>query len=430
MNVRVFLAGVLGGILTTALLRYPLYNYLPGLAGAEWPPASGGLAYGLLAAALLALLLTGVLGARLSGRQGRAAGAAAGAWAGLVAALPAYMWFGTAAAGVWGGRSLVAFGLHAPATEAEAMRLLIDTVVGTVVWTYGALWLTVAGGVILGGIGGLLVGAGGARQKDLPGLWSVVSVAGLLTMVLNGVVVVTVFALLGTQAQAAAAKIDYTPAIAPGWILVVALLTALAPLLAWQVVGIVSLHGISRSGGQAPIGLKPTAWVLGLLPFILVVFLALVGWSALLNLFFAPVILAALALGGYTLWKFAWRKAAPVTDQATPTGAAARPAKAVSAELITWTTALTGSAMISGLYFGTSPAALNLVLLAVTSISALLPTPETAAPTQTMAELVQSMYTIQANVAAYGILAVAILTALVGVAAWLIRRWQLSRRPA
>jgi predicted anti-sigma-YlaC factor YlaD len=177
MNAKMYLPGLAAGFLVSILLWFPLSATLL----ADWPRSSAGLVWVLGFLAGIILCASGAVAARLSGAASRRGASMAGAVCGLVAALLAFILVGSAAAGVWGARPLLDFGLKRASGEAQSIQLLLDSLTSVHWWTMLALWASMIAGLALGGLGGFLAGPGGLPDPEMNLIYQVVAVSGVLT---------------------------------------------------------------------------------------------------------------------------------------------------------------------------------------------------------------------------------------------------------
>jgi hypothetical protein len=181
---KIILAGLGGGLALIPALFYPLYVLLPGRYIDGW--AAGSSALGLLSGivAVLLAVATGLLAARWARADSRVSGTLFGALAGGVAGAVVFFGLGAAAAAVAGNAPLLAHGLGLAASEAEAVRLLSEAMIGITWGVCGAFWAALLTGVGLGAIGGLLLPStegAPARLDPRPVATSILISAGLLS---------------------------------------------------------------------------------------------------------------------------------------------------------------------------------------------------------------------------------------------------------
>ncbi len=202
MNAKMVLPGLIAGILSSLLCWFPLTVYLPSALLTDLPRANAGLAWGLGLLAILCLLASGAVAARISGAGSRQSAAVCGAVSSSVAALLVYLLVGGAAAGVWGARPLLLFGLNQASSDAQSTQLLLDNVIGIHWWTMLAVWVALITGLVLGALGGFLAGPGGIPDPQMYLIGQIVAVSGVLTAGL-GLIISTAFllALLQSSAQ-------------------------------------------------------------------------------------------------------------------------------------------------------------------------------------------------------------------------------------
>jgi hypothetical protein len=361
MRARVYVAGLGGGVLVTSVLYYPLYLYLPGTFVKDWPSAPGGLAIALTGVGVVLMLFTGVVAARISGTRDRAGAAAAGAVAGLIAALIAEMWVGGAAAGAWGARDLLVYGLKPARNNTEFITLLTDAVTGAHWWTYLSAWIAILTGLGLGALGGGLAGPGGAPAKPPSGTWPAeLSLIGVLVSALTLVITVVIFALLGPSTQKAADSVTHILRYPSSSLIAWPVGTLFILLLIWEALGWRWLRRARAETAAAHNRLLVITYVNGLLPLFMVAFLFLIARG----MFASPLFLAGLAvwlgLGGITLVT-GW----PLHARPRPTTSAEpRRMRFFISEVM-----LSSGVLFATAYVGLVAASLNLVLLVIPVIS-------------------------------------------------------------
>ncbi len=226
MNALVYLVGILGGLLTTGLLRFPLYNYLPGLFVTGWPEIDSRAAlYGLIGAGVITII-TGGVAALVSGTKRTREAAAAGGVAGfIVAVLGQAAWAGPAM-GVIGARTALAIGLN-PIPEVDMTILLVENIISLAIWSNVPVWGWLTIGCLLGALGGLLAGPGGRPSNHLAALWPAISLCGTLVFFTYVIVLIAALMLLPEIVQGTADNVGHTPSLPPEIILM------LPPLLGW-----------------------------------------------------------------------------------------------------------------------------------------------------------------------------------------------------
>jgi signal transduction histidine kinase len=205
---RTLLAGFGGGLALIVALFYPLYVLLPGRYVEGWMPGSSALGLLLGIVAVLLVVATGLLAARWARADTRQIGLLYGALAGGVAGAILFFGLGGVAAAVAGNAPLLAQGLGLAASEAEAVRLLSEAVLGVTWGVYGAFWAALLTGMGLGAIGGLLAPpAPGVPVRLDPRLVaiSILSAAGLFSALTLCASLVT-FGLLETAIHRASAE--------------------------------------------------------------------------------------------------------------------------------------------------------------------------------------------------------------------------------
>jgi len=362
MNPKVFLGGILGGIVTALILRYPLQTVFPGQYVNGWQAVQPVIGWIALCVSILAFVATGAVGARLGGKAGRGAGAICGAVASALAGSLVFVACGGAATGVYGSRMLLGRAMIPAATESEFMSLLTEAVAQTILWSYLAFWIFTLGGAALGALGGALA-AGRVAQKTYPAVWLSVSVAGSLAGLMAALVAAVIFSLLPVQIERALEQNNLTLSL-PTWIvLVMPVLTALSLLLLFMLIGWLSLESLARQGAAGSFSLRAAAFTLGLQPLLLLLGIYFLARSVIFQHPFLGISLLVLcALGILLMARF--RKAERISHQ---------PAAALSkAESFGWTTFLC-SFCIGLVALVTSVASLNVVMLVITQIVLLSP---------------------------------------------------------
>lgn len=296
MNKRIFLVGLIGGLLVSGALYYPLYRYLPSGFVEGWPSADGQVAIICLVVASILLFVTGFIAGRISGARNRLGAAGAGAASGLTAALVAEVLIAGAAAGVWGAKLMLAHGLHATRDDAEFLSLLTHAVSSIVWWTYLSIWIATGVGLLIGGLGGLAVGKTGKQAYPQPGLWLSIAAAGVLASALNLIAMILLYALLSRSTQNAANGIaerfieGYTLPYPSESMLWWAAATNLAWLIFWQFIAWRLLRHL------------PAAWCMAFLLVGMTLLLVLPGLLLLFQLSSVAIAIFTLLLVMGILW--------------------------------------------------------------------------------------------------------------------------------
>jgi signal transduction histidine kinase len=205
---RTLLVGFGGGLALVVALFYPLYVLLPGRYADGWGAGSSALGFLLGIVAVGLVVATGLLAARWAGADTRQGGLLHGALAGGVAGAIFFFALGGVAAAVAGNAPLLAHGLTLAASEAEAMRLLSEAVIGITWGVYGAFWAALLAGTGLGAIGGLLAPPTGVAPARLDPRLLAISIlgAGGLFSALTLCASLAVFGLLETALHRASAE--------------------------------------------------------------------------------------------------------------------------------------------------------------------------------------------------------------------------------
>lgn len=243
MRKRVFLVGLIGGIVLATLLFYPLYYSLPSQFVEGWPKAGAVNGYYFMIGAALVILLVGVFAGNLSGARNRMGAAGAGALAGLVSAVVSELLLGGAASGVWGAQDMLLHGLHATSGDADFVTLVGNTVSSIIWWGIVLIWCSTIVGLLLGGLGGLLAGKGRSDSETQTGLWLSLSAAGSISSSINLITVLTVYALLAESIRdiEKQIRVDFNPGYeliySPDTVFIMVGIFSMLGLLIWQFVG-------------------------------------------------------------------------------------------------------------------------------------------------------------------------------------------------
>lgn len=214
---RIGIAGLLGGLVTTALLFYPLYVLLLGRYVENWQSGSPVLGWLAAVVSILALIGTGYWAAQYTpyaGGKRILLGAAAGVIAGMIVNV------GVVAAGtaVLGSRTLLQHGLVASDTNEAFLILMVNNIAGTIWWIVVGLWVSLLAGGGLGCVGGWLADWRGEVVKRpsstmpimpiLSAIWFSVMTSSFATYVITTAILV----LLGPQvAKAAIENSEWRP---------------------------------------------------------------------------------------------------------------------------------------------------------------------------------------------------------------------------
>jgi hypothetical protein len=256
MNSWIYRVGVGGGVLTTALLYYPLYNYLPGNYVVGWSNAEASLAWVLSGLAVITFLVTGGIAARLSGLKSRGEAALDGALAGFIAVMIAWVVVISPASGIWGGRSILLRGLAPASEDSDYIALVMDGTLNVMWWSCTALWASILAGLSLGGLGGLAAGPGGKAEEGSDELSVPMSITAMLTAWLAFAIPLSVFNILTDTMQKAADESGLTPPIPILSLLISPVLTAFIYLLACQAIAWHAVHKVSAGASRCS-----TSWL-------------------------------------------------------------------------------------------------------------------------------------------------------------------------
>jgi len=152
---RLFLIGIISGLMLLALLYYPLTQVLPGEFIPEW--ATGGSVNPLLFVLAAAILfITGYVAARFTPGSTRLGKMVRGATAAMIAGVLFHITLGGATAGLIGSQGLLEHGMQA-AGESEMMRLIGENLINVTQMVFITLWGIIGGSALLGAAGGSIV---------------------------------------------------------------------------------------------------------------------------------------------------------------------------------------------------------------------------------------------------------------------------------
>lgn len=384
MNAKMYLAGIAGGILCSLALWIPLAEYLPSTLLNGWSTVSAGLSRGLIFLTCLIILICGSVSARLSGTKSRLGAAIGGAVNGWIAAFISYVIVGGAAAGVWGARPILEFGLKPAADEAQFIQLLVDSVTGIHWWTMLALWGTMLSGLVLGAIGGWLAGPAGDSDPDMIPVYQVTAVSGMLTSGLMLIIETAVLTLLNQSTAQAAAKLNLVPAYSTTAIVAFPVITTflmmLVSLWLWWF-----FYRQGKAAGQVMnMQVRLSAGMLFGMPILALILVFMIYHQSMFYTLYLPFFIVAI-LAGWLILRHVWANS--THDWGSR----------LTFRIGMSSASLSILAMAAGAYFSAIPAALGDVILAISSIAALNPTNTEPVKISNLAELVHEHYTIYRN---------------------------------
>lgn len=317
MNALVYWIGLLGGFLAARLMSTFFTQYFPGLVVPGWTekPAAE-LATSLFIGGLLILLLTGSLAGRFSGAGSRWRAGAAGAIAGGVAALVVFLMLVAPAAGAWGFQPILAHDLVPAQDERQFIGLLVDSVVAISWWTWMALFGSLALGLALGGLGGLLAGPGGQDDGHLDLLNESIIVYSMVLAGFGVVLTSAINPLLVAQLDKNILKFGMLPAYPSAAVLFFPFGSNLLFFLTAQVAYLLLLRRAAGEGKGLPgsswkmvavfsLGLPLAAW---LLAFVTLSAEMTGYWVYLLLLAILPVLGGVIAWRAWQMRGLAWEK--------------------------------------------------------------------------------------------------------------------------
>lgn len=415
MNARPYGIGVIGGVLLAAVFHYPLAVYLPGRVVAEMPQGQASFAWALTVAGVLLIPLTGAVAARFSGTSDRKGAAIAGTIAGLTAALFAEVAVGGAAAGVWGNRELLAFGLNPTRDDTQLIELLSNAVVSSLLWTYASIWIALVGGAGLGALGGVFAGHGKTRVQENLLLRSNLIVSGALASTLALVVAFFVFPMLADSIQEGYDRAGIEAGFSSTMVNAIPIVTIYVALIFWQIMGWRMARRWQTDEAARGAMTPASTILLGAVPLLAAVLMLFAGFESF-SFWTGVCAIASLAFSALTVQQgMEMRRAARTTalQMDNVTGALAG--------------ALTTGLLIGTGYIGATAAALNMTMLDVTMIAALSArdparaAEEAARVVGGVPGLVQANYEVHRSILYLG-LAMSIFLVLFGIFfAWLTR---------
>lgn len=291
------LGSVIGGIVISALLIYPLYFHLPIILIPNWHKASTEVSVLFVLASLLVLVVIGMFAARYSNAQSGWQRVAFGALGGLVSSAIGYGILIGPASGVWGLSRAFPSGLYRAMDNATFITMIKSAISSVGLGAAVTQWGYIGVGVLLGGIGGLLARPGQSVVSF--GFFNYVvalSVVGIPVATASYIQAACVFYPLYEQVR----KTAFEPLFWI-WISVNApVVSAFVWLLGWQ---LATWRALERLRTQATI--CRVSWVLS---GVLSVVCPLVQVVAMLSTacIYLPVSLLSLLLGalsGYSVWK-------------------------------------------------------------------------------------------------------------------------------
>lgn len=175
MSLIVFVIGVIGGILISLSLVYPLYGYIPSLYGVNWMPIRLDIVIGCIILATVVLMFTGWCAGHWCGLSSRWGPTRAGLVSGLVAALIAYGAIISSSAGILGNENVLLHGLVPEPDEIKFVTLIYDGVIETFKWSAISLWFSIICGALFGGLGGALAKSRSSENMDWKNIFPIIS---------------------------------------------------------------------------------------------------------------------------------------------------------------------------------------------------------------------------------------------------------------
>jgi hypothetical protein len=384
MNAKMYLAGVVGGILCSLASWIPLAEYLPSTFLSDWGAVNGGLGWGFMLLACLIILACGAVSARLSGTVSRLGATVSSAVAGWIAALMSYILVGGSAAGVWGARPILEFGLKPAANEAQFIQLLVDNVTGIHWWTMLALWGMMLLGLGLGAAGGWLAGPGGDPDPDMTLVYQVVAVSGVLTSGLVLVIETAILTLLSQSTDNAAAKLGLVPAYSTAGILAFPVITTFLMMLASQLLWWFFYRRGGAAGQVMNMQVRLSAGILLGMPILALILVFLIYHQSMFYTLYLPFFVITI-LAGFGIMRYVWKNSTPGWSST------------ITFRIGMFSAGLSFLVMVAGAYFSTIPAALSDVMLVISPMTALTPEGSRAPEMTNIVELVREHYTTYRN---------------------------------
>ncbi len=384
MNAKIYLVGLVGGVLCALALWFPLAEYLPSTMLKDWEVVNAGLAWGLVLLASLIVLATGAVSARLSGTNNRREAALGGAIAGWTATLIGYILVGGAAAGAWGARPILEFGLKPAATDAQFIQLLVDSVTGVYWWTMLGLWGSLLLGLGLGALGGWLAGPGGESDPDMTLVYQVMAVSGMLTGGLVLIIETAVLTLLSQSTAEAAAKIDLTPAYSTTAILTFPVITTFLLMLVSQLIWWTFYRRGEAAGQVMNMQVRLSAATLLGTPLLASILVFLLYRQSMFYALYLPFFVLTI-LAGILIVRHVWKRSTSGWEST------------ITFKIGMLSAGLSFLAMVAGAYFSNIAGALGNVMLVIPSIATLTPGNAGMPGTTNMVELVREHYDTYRN---------------------------------
>jgi hypothetical protein len=383
MNTKIYLVGMGGGMICSLALWLPLAEYLPSTFINDWRSVNAGTGWGLVFLAILVVCACGAISARISGAKSRQGAAISGATAGWMAALVSYIVVGGAAAGMWGARPLLDFGLRPAMDDAQFTQLLVDSVTGIHWWTMLVLWGFVLAGLALGALGGLLAGPGGEPEAGIALVYQVAAVSGVLTGVLVLIIETAILSVLMQSIADVAAEMSLVPAYPTNAILafpvVTTFLMMLASLLLWW-----NFYRYGQAAGQEMnMQARMSAVILFGVPILALILVFLIYPQPMFYALYLPFFVLTILVSGSILRRV-WKDSTNTWNST------------FIFRIGMASAGLSFLVMVAGAYFSTLPAALGDVMLVVSSITALTPGGGEAAIADVV-ELVREHYAVYRN---------------------------------
>jgi hypothetical protein len=419
MNARTILTGIAGGILLSLTMEYPLYRYLPSPLIPDWPPASLWIAVLLVVVGLFLTVGIGAVGALVSDASGKVGAAAAGAFTGLTAAWIVMIWAGGPAAGMWGSRTVLTYGLHSAQDDTQFLQLLLESTAQAVWWTFSSVWLAGCTGAVLGAAGGMLAGRGRISGRLSSRLWPMVLFPGTACAAAAAIYAVLTISTLGPQILETARTIGYALSVPDFVVLYFPSLSGWLLLLIGQAAGFLSLRKAPKDDPADLALLGILSWLFGWLPFITFLISLLFAGMDLFALPMLVVLLPSLLIGLLTLIQgWSLRPSSAGLAEGHPPGWRAFLSTAI----------LGGCAAVFAVQLGILPFSLSVNTLEIPMISGLAPVesraagaPATTVSSSTM-DMVQSNFHIQRSLLFLLVPACLLGGILTASAFWLLRR--------
>jgi hypothetical protein len=304
-----------------------------------------------------------------------------------------YILVGGAAAGVWGARPILEFGLRLAVDDAQFTHLLVDSVTGIHWWTMLALWGMMLLGLGLGAIGGLLAGPGGNPDPDMILVYQVTAISGMLTSGLALVIETAILTLLEQSTAEAATKLGLLPAYPTTAIVTFPVITTFLMMLVSQGIWWFFYRQGLAMGQVMNMQVRLSAGVLLGTPILTLILVFAIHHQAMFYVLYLPFFVLAI-LVGFGIMRHVWANSTNDWDSR------------LTFRIGMFSALLSFLVMIVGAYFSPVSPALSDVMLVIPSIAVLNPTGSGSTEMTNLVELVREHYTVYRNAGLFLMLAI------------------------